>query len=69
MKVLWDGDGVTPSPEQTHTCENITSRRTTYPGGKNTDAMGGLKYRTNACACSAEQLGVYDSEFFAVKLL
>ena len=22
--------------EQTHTCENITSRRTTYAGGKNT---------------------------------
>ena len=29
-------DGVPPlKVEQTHTCENITSRRTTYAGGKN----------------------------------
>ena len=31
-------DGITPPPlkvEQTHTCENITSRRTTYAGGNN----------------------------------
>ena len=31
VEVLWDGDGV--PPEQTHTCENITSRRTTYADG------------------------------------
>ena len=27
--------GVAPSPEQTHTCENITSRRTMYADNKN----------------------------------
>ena len=34
VEVLWDGDGVTPPKvEQTDTCENITSRRSTYAGG------------------------------------
>ena len=33
VEVLWDGDGVSPPPEQTHACENITSCRTTYAGG------------------------------------
>ena len=27
--------GTPPIPEQTHTCENMTSRRTTYADGKN----------------------------------
>ena len=30
-----DGDGVPPPCEQTDTCENITSRRTTYAVGRN----------------------------------
>ena len=33
VEVFLDGDGGTPPPTWTDTCENITSRRTTYAGG------------------------------------
>ena len=47
--------GYPPKVEQTHTCENITSRCTTYAGGKNSNdqvqkerilcvSFGGIKY-------------------------
>ena len=42
VEVLWDKDGVTPPPKQTHTCENITSHRTTDAGSNNFRVLLGL---------------------------